>query len=167
MALVALAGCGSTGGGSGESGSSCLTTYGYETDQYGNSGLHLFPTITAVGNFYTFISFEQMEAEYIDLEMCVANNNTPGPNVNFTSFNHIGFNAGLAVYSYASQTIYMNTDVDNRDPMRNCISDRKFLRHEYTHHVLFMNGQDSTHNNTSFVQCDALGPKTCNGQYCE
>ena len=158
-ALALIAGCSGTGG----SGSDDCVAYGYDYDQVGSTGL----TLKATGNEHTFISFEAMEAEYIDLEKCVANSNTPGPTVTFTSFNFLGVPLELAFYSYASQTIYIDTDVEDWLPVRNCISDRKFLRHEFAHHVLFLNGRDSEHTSPVFAACDALGPKTCNGQYCE
>lgn len=163
VAALALVGGCSGGGGDGPEGRSCLATFGYQYDQISNTGLTLRATVPQ----YTFITFEEMEAEYIDLEACAANTGTPGPTVNFTGFEHLGLGGGYAVYSYASQDIYINTDDLGYGPRRNCISDRKFLRHEYMHHVLFLNGEDSSHNNAKFKSCNALGPKTCNGEYCE
>jgi hypothetical protein len=135
--------------------------YSYETDQYSDTGVVLKAN---TGENYSFISFEQMVAEYVNLEACMTNTNTPGPTIIFTSFSHLG-QTGTAFYVYVSQTAYINTD--EREPQRNAISDREFLRHEYGHHVLYMNGLDSTHANPLFEQCDALGPRTCNGEYCE
>lgn len=156
--IWALFGC-SAGGGSDEYGA----TYSYETDQYSDTGLVLKAN---TGNNYSFISFEQMVAEYIDLERCMVNTNTPGPTIIFQSFDHIG-QTGTAFYVYVSQTAYINTDYKEYLPERNAISDREFLRHEYGHHVLYMNGLDDTHNNPLFQDCSALGPKTCNGEYCD
>lgn len=164
LTCLLLAGC--SAGGETDS-SSCYATHAYETDQYSETGLHLHPTINEVGNFYSFLSFEQIEDEYIDLERCMVDTNTPGPNVLFTSFNHIGTSIELAFYSFASQTAYIDTDVEEWLPERNCISDREFLRHEFGHHVLFMNGLDDSHLNEAFPWCSALGPKSCNGEYCE
>ena len=110
---------------------------------------------------------KEMEAEYIDLEACMTNTNTPGPIVEFTSFNDYPFQLELALYYYALQTVFIDTDVEDFLPLRNCISDREFLRHEFGHHVLYLNGVDPGHVNPKFAQCDALGPKTCNGEYCE
>lgn len=162
-AILLIAGCTSNGDGDGPDGRSCLATFAYEYDQVGSTGL----TLTATGNEYTFITFEEMEAEYIDLEQCVANNTTQGPIVTFTSFNAYPFPLELALYYYAFQTVFIDTDKDDGRPQRNCISDREFLRHEFTHHVLYLNGEDSSHANPKFQACDALGPKTCNGEYCE
>lgn len=159
LILLCLAGC-STGGSDGNQ--SC-TAYGYDYDQVSSTGL----VLTATGNEHTFISFEDMEAEYIDLEACVANTNTPGPTVVFTSFNDYPFQLELALYYYALQTVFIDTDIESWLPVRDCISDREFLRHEFTHHVLYLNGEDPGHTNPKFAQCDALGPKTCNGEYCE
>ena len=138
-------------------------TYGYEYDQISNTGL----TLKATGNGYTFISFEEMEAEYIELEACVADNNTLGPTVIFTGFNEYGIQLELAIYNYALQTVFIDTDQEDWLPQRNHISDREFLRHEFTHHVLYLNGQNPAHTNPTFVRCEALGYKTCNGEYCE
>ena len=157
-AALLMQGC---SGGS-DSDDSCLATYGYDTDVVGSTGL----TLKATTPHYTYISFEQMEAEYISLERCLTNTNTPGPTVIFASFNHIGI-GGMAFYVYNSQTAYMNTDQEDWMPQRNCISDRKFLRHEFAHHVLWLNGLDESHENPLFEQCDALGPRTCNGEYCD
>lgn len=138
--------------------------YSYEYDQVSiTTGL----TLKATGDEVTFIPFEEMESEYIDLEACVADNNTPGPTIIYTSFNDYGFQIELALYYYAIQTVFIDTDFEEWLPTRNCIADREFLRHEFTHHVLYLNGEDSNHTNPKFAQCDALGPKSCNGQYCE
>ena len=162
MLLAALVGC-SGGSGSGPEGRSCLATFSYEYDQVSDTGL----VLTAMGNEYSFITFGEMEAEYIDLEACAANTGTPGPIVTFTSFNDYPFQLELALYYYALQTVFIDTDVEEWLPLRNCISDREFLRHEYMHHVLYLNGEDPGHTNPKFAECDALGPKTCNGEYCE
>jgi hypothetical protein len=159
--VVTLSGC-SGGEGTGPDGRSCNATFGYEYDQVSSTGL----TLRATGHEYSYITFEEMEAEYIDLEACVANTNTPGPIVEFTSFDDYGFPLDLALYYYALQTVFIDTDYNDR-PQRNCISDRKFLRHEFTHHVLYLNGEEPGHENLKFAQCKALGPKTCNGAYCE
>lgn len=159
LPLLILAGC-STGGGSDGYGG----VYSYETDQYSDTGLILKAN---TGEDYSFISFEQMVAEYIDLETCMVNNNTPGPTVIFTNFDDLEWTRlKYAMYYYAIQTAYIDTGTVDR-PQRNAISDREFLRHEYGHHVLYMNGLDDTHANPLFEQCEALGPKTCNGEYCE
>jgi len=155
-AFLSLFGCSSGG----EYGSA----HSYLHDQYDPAtGVTLKAN---TGDNYSFLTFEQMVAEYVDLERCMADNATPGPTIIFESFNHIGI-GGLAFYVYVSQTAYINTDQDEYSPQRNHISDREFLRHEYGHHVLYLNGLDETHNNPLFVQCSALGPKSCNGEYCE
>lgn len=144
-------------------------------NEYGSANSYLhdqYDPVTSVtlkantGDNYSFLTFEQMVAEYVDLEQCMVDNATPGPTIIFESFDHIG-TTGTAFYVYVSQTAYINTDQNEYLPQRNHISDREFLRHEYGHHVLYLNGLDETHNNPLFVQCSALGPKTCNGQYCE
>jgi hypothetical protein len=162
MLLAGIAGC-SAGGGDSPNSASCLTTYGYDTDQYSETGL----TLRATTPHYSFITFEEMEAEYIDVELCAANTNTPGPDIIFDSFEAYNFPFTLALYYYAQATVYIDTDVHDYLPIRNCISDREFLRHEYMHHILYLNGEDPEHTNPKFEQCNALGPKTCNGEYCE
>lgn len=164
MVLALCAGC-STGGGDGPNSASCLTTHGYDYDVVGETGLLLRATTPE----YTFITFEEMEAEYKDVEACVVNTNTPGPEVRFINFDtttEYAFQLKYALYYYALQTVFIDTATEDR-PQRNCISDREFLRHEFTHHILYLNGEDPTHTNPKFEQCNALGPKTCNGQYCE
>lgn len=82
--------------------------YSYEYDQVSSvTGL----TLKATGDEVTFISFEDMDAEYIDLEACVANTNTPGPTIIYTSFNEYGFRLELALYYYALQTVFIDTDL--------------------------------------------------------
>jgi len=158
--LVAALVAGCAGGGDGE----YSGTHSYEYDQYDvATGVTLKAN---TGNNYSYLTFEQMVTEYIDLEACMTNTNTPGPTIIFQSFDHIGI-GGMAFYVYNSQTVYMNTDQEDWMPQRNHISDRKFLRHEYGHHVLWLNGLDESHENPLFEECNALGPKTCNGQYCE
>ena len=158
LLFIWIAGC-STGDGD----TSCVATqsvYTYQYDQIGETGL----TLKAMGDEVAFISFEEMEAEYIDLEACVANTGTPGPNVEFINFSESPYyRYSRAIYYYAILTAFIDTQQDDR----NCISDREFLRHEYTHHVLHLNGEDPSHANPKFAACDALGPKTCNGEYCE
>ena len=148
---------------------------GGSDNEYGSANSYLhdqYDPVTSVtlkantGDNYSFLTFEQMVAEYVDLEQCMVDNATPGPTIIFESFDHIG-TTGTAFYVYVSQTAYINTDQNEYLPQRNHISDREFLRHEYGHHVLYLNGLDETHNNPLFVQCSALGPKTCNGEYCE
>ncbi len=155
-----MAGC--SAGGSGEY-TSCYTTYSYDYEQVGATGLTLKP----MDDEYSFLSFEEMEAEYIDLEACAANTNTPGPNVVFVDFKEAWPRYSRALYYYAILTAYIDTNPGEPPLERNCISDREFLRHEYMHHVLHLNGEDPSHANPKFAACDALGPKTCNGEYCE
>lgn len=159
-AALLMQGC-STGGGDDASCRDIAYEYGY--DVVGETGLMLVATTPEVA----FISFEEMEAEYIDVEACAANTGTPGPTVFFTSFNHLGVGLELAFYSYASQSVYIDTDDEEWLPVRNCISDREFLRHEFMHHILYMNGEDPGHSNPKFDTCNARGPKSCNGEYCE
>lgn len=165
-----LVGC-SSGGSGGDSkppanSLACNSQYVYTEHQHGESGLHLHPTVDEIGEFYSHLSFEEIEEEYLDLEKCMVDNMTPGPNVRFTSFNHYGIRLELAAYLYATQTVFIDTDEEEWLPDRNCISDREFLRHEFGHHVLSMNGLDDDHSNPLYAQCSALGPKSCNGQYC-
>lgn len=165
-----LAGC-STGGG--ENGQSCRDVmHVYEYDQYSDTGLVLKANIE--GDNHAFISFKEMEAEYIDLEACAANTGTPGPTVQFLNFDsndqYSLYPLRYEVYYYAIQTVFIDTATEDR-PERNCISDREFLRHGFLHHVLELNGADprenSNHTHPTWTACEALGPKTCNGEYCE
>jgi hypothetical protein len=159
-----LAGCSTGGGGSDPYGAA----YTYAYDQVDvDTGLVLKAN---GGEDYSFIPFEAMVEEYIDLERCMTNSGTPGPTVQFINFDSNDQYAfaplKYALYYYAIQTAFIDTAIEDR-PQRNAISDREFLRHEYGHHVLYLNGLDDSHSNPLFEQCDALGPKTCNGEYCE
>ena len=170
LAITIFTGC-SSGGGDGDD--SCIDIqYAYTTEQFDNeTGLLLRPTVDEISNSYAYISFEEMVAEYKDVEACVANAQTPGPSIYFTSFNHFGFRLELALYNYANDTAYIDVDVEEWLPTRSCISDREFLRHEFVHHILDLNGADFNanrgHTHPAFVECSALGPKSCNGQYCD
>ena len=161
--LLILSGCSAGGSGSEYGGA-----YSYGTDQYDmDTGLTLKANM---GNNYSFLTFEQMVAEYVDLERCMTNTSTPGPVVQFINFDnnnqYVFAPRKYALYYYAIQTVFIDTATEDR-PQRNHISDREFLRHEYGHHVLYLNGEDPGHTNPKFEQCAALGPKTCNGEYCE
>lgn len=139
--------------------------YGYAYEQIdAETGVTLLPTDSV------FLSFDEIVDEYKDIEACLANNNTPGPTILFTSFQEAGW-TGIAFYVYPHLQVYMNTDMHpqsgNANLVRGCISDRELLRHEFTHHILYLNGEDPGHTNSKFSECDALGPKTCNGEYCD
>ncbi len=151
-----LAGC--TGEGSGKD--YCKATYGYPDTVFGDTGLVLEGSPAVL-----FVSFQEMETIYTNVEMCVVNNTTPGPVVQFRSFTHAGLGGGWGVYAAATQLIVMNTDIDFN--VRNCFSDRQTLKHEFVHHILYMNGQEWGHSNDAFTRCDAVGVKTCNGIPCE
>lgn len=176
-AFLSLFGCSSgDGGGEGSydtlgrpTGSWCYTTYGYDIAQYDDETMILLhPTLNEVGDFYAYIPFEEMVEEYKDVEACmVPGAQTPGPSIMFNSFEHFGFPFKLALYNYGSRTAWIDTDIHDHLPARNCISDREFLRHEFGHHILAENGEDSSHANRKFETCDAFGPKTCNGEYCK
>jgi len=157
--MILLAGCGSTD----DDWLSCSNVaHEYTYDITGETGLTLLTTTPE----YLFLTFEEVEAEYIDLEACAVNTGTPGPYIELMDFRDRIPNYGYAVYIFAHLTVYLDTN-PNLTPQRNCISDREYLRHEFMHHVLRMNGEDGSHANPKFAACDALGPKTCNGEYCE
>jgi len=157
LVLVALAGCDS--GGSSADFDTCDVSYSWPRDVYGESGLVLHATAPAV----TFVQFEEMERIYRDVAMCAVPVPTPGPRVEFRSFEHMGLGGAWGVYA-ANGTVYVNTD--ERDVQRNCRSDAATLKHEYVHHVLYMNGRDWHHSSPAFEQCDALGAKVCDGKAC-
>ena len=153
ICVLALSGC--TGGAGTDD---CLNTYGYDTDQYGDITL-----LAMYNGNYSHITFEDMNETYIEIEMCVIDNNTPGPFVAFQSHQHLGLGGGWGVYTLGG---LLNINTDQIVTPRNCHSDRETLRHEYVHHVLYLNGQEWGHSNEAFVRCDALGPKVCNGVPC-
>lgn len=155
-AMLTLSGC---VGGDKEDRSECYVSHTFTQDYHGNSGLHVKPTINGD---VSYVSYNEIEKLYNEIEHCVANNNTPAPSVWFASFKHIGIGGNWGVYSAADQLVLINTDRDDR----NCYSDRETIRHEFVHHVLYMNGKDHSHSSDMFKHCDALGVKVCNGKPC-
>lgn len=134
----------------------CNTKYSYD-DTMGATGLELKATSSP------FITFSKMEAMYKDLELCLGVN-APGPTVEYRSFKASGLGGGWGVYMPANRLIWLNTD-ESIAP-RNCHSDRETIRHEYVHHILYMNGKDYSHGSPEFERCGAFGVNTCNGVPC-
>lgn len=155
--VLSIVGCDDSNGDSDES---CGPSYSYPNEVYGNTGIIL----RAPNHAVTFIPFEEMEQIYDSVEMCVVNVNTPGPIIEFRSFDHMGLGGAWGVYA-ANGTAYINTDEHTVE--RNCHSDRAVLKHEFVHHILYMNGRDWKHTNPAFVQCEALGPAVCDGVACQ
>ena len=155
LVLVSIAGCDKD-----NPIDTCNTTYSYSNDVYGDSGLMLKSTKDEVA----YISFAEMEKVYRDVEMCVVNTKTPGPIVDYRDFKQMGLGGAWGIYA-AGLGVFINTDEAN-GVQRNCHSDRETLKHEFVHHILYMNGQDWKHSNPAFVQCDALGVGVCDGVAC-
>ena len=130
----------------------CNTKYSY-SDTTGYAGLTLKYTSSS------FVTFNKMEALYQEMEKCLGMS-APAPTIEF-----IDFAGGWGIYIVPSQTIWMNEDVGIAP--RNCHSDRETLKHEFLHHILYMNGNDYRHGNKAFERCDAMGVNTCNGIPCD
>lgn len=173
--IIVLAGCDSGGSDGPSTGSTGIggtytmpvvgeTTYTYTSDQYGDMGVILQASANLVTD-YSYIPFPEMVEIYRNVEMCVVNNKTSGPYIQFRSFEHMGLGGAWGVYAAGTLTTYINAD-EGLVP-RSKISDRATLKHEFVHHILFMNGQDKSHANPAFVRCDALGTKVCDGKACE
>ena len=149
ITCLALAGCY-------EEEEPCNTKYSHD-DTVGETGLRLTATSEP------FIPFSKMEALYNEIQSCL-NLTAPAPLVEYHNFKERGIGGGWGVFIVPSQTIWMNTDVGIAP--RNCHSDRETLKHEYVHHLLYMNGGNYSHGSPEFERCGALGVATCNGIPC-
>lgn len=144
----------------------------YTSDRYADNGVHLI----ASGEFQR-ASWNEMVKYYDEILSCAVSKaegtvspTTPGPHVEFVYFPHrYGSIGGWGSYIPVAQTVHINTygDHDGDDRVRNCISDRDTLKHEYLHHILYMNGLDWRHSSPTFAACGVIGVKTCNGVPCE
>lgn len=122
-------------------------------------------TVTASGvmvvpSHDVYLSPEDVESEYAYVQSC-SGLSAPGPIVEFRGFSHLGLPQLSGVYMPVHQKVMVNTELEYRD----CDTDRQTLRHEYLHHLLYMNGlEDSSHSHSSpyFEQCDALAPAAQN-----
>lgn len=152
----------SCGGGKDNSSTySCPNVSQFKSDKYIKHGIVIKEQLDHSDR--VFLSVSEIENIYSNVEKCVADNNTPGPYLEFKSFSHMGIGSIWGAYMPVGQTVYINTDTPLLETERNCHSDRATLKHEYVHHILYMNGQDHSHSNPSFEKCDALGPKVHNG----
>lgn len=133
------------------------TVYNYETEVNSKAGL----VLQAPANDL-YITFDEMEQYFIEMQSC-AGMTAPAPKVWATSFKERGLGGGWGAYLYAHQIVMLNTD-ENIVP-RDCISDRQSIKHEFIHHILYMNGQDASHGNPLFAQC-ANGVNVCDGKPC-
>jgi|GEM_PF-1924254 len=133
------------------------TVYNYETEVTSKTGLALQVPANDL-----YITFDEIEQYYREMQSCTGIT-APAPVVWATSFKERGLGGGWGAYLYAQQIVMLNTDV-NIVP-RNCISDRQSIKHEFVHHLLYMNGMDATHGNPLFAQC-ATGVNVCDGKPC-
>ncbi len=133
------------------------TIHSTTTETVSKIGLLLLPG----DNMY--MSLSEMDAAYIEMQSCVGMI-AVAPTVWYTDFDTIGLGGGWSAYSYPDQHVMINTNVAEH-LTRNCVSDRDAMKHEFVHHILFMNDEDSTHASPLFEKC-AIGVKTCNGVAC-
>jgi hypothetical protein len=133
------------------------TVYNYDSQVSSKMGL-----VLQVPASDLYISFGEMEQYYHEMQRCTGMT-APPPKVWATSFKDRGLGGVWGAYMYAHQVVMLNTD-DNIVP-RDCISDRESLKHEYIHHILYMNGADASHENPIFTQC-AIGVNVCDGKPC-
>lgn len=152
LSVMLLAGC------SPPKDNGCYSKHNYSNDVVGITGLTLKATSE------TFITFDEMEAIYKDVQSCL-NLSGPGPTIEYHSFTENTWGGAWAFIIFVNDTIYMNTDQDLTP--RNCHSDRETLRHEFVHHLLYMYHADATHGSPDFARCKAKGVNTCNGVPCE
>ena len=131
------------------------TVYETAQDQVDqNTGLKLTPSRDM------YIDFNEMKHYYSDMETCLGMTAT-GPSVTFDSFKRRGIGGSWGVYIYVNQLVLINTD-DNVAP-RDCVSDTEALKHEFVHHILYMNGIPDNHGPE--FEC-ARGVNVCNGKPC-
>lgn len=134
------------------------TVYNYDTEVVSSkAGLVLQ---APANNMY--ITVGEIEQYYLDMQSCT-DMTAPAPKVWATGFKERGLGGGWGAYVYAHQIVMLNTD-ENIVP-RDCISDRQSIKHEFVHHILYVNGQDASHENPLFAQC-AIGVNVCNGKPC-
>jgi hypothetical protein len=133
------------------------TEYNYETEVASKTGL-----VLQVPANDLYITFGEIEQYYGEMQSCTGMT-APAPKVWATSFKERGLGGGWGAYLYAHQIVMLNTD-ENIVP-RDCISDRQSIKHEFVHHILYMNGQDASHGNPLFAQC-ATGVNVCDGKPC-
>lgn len=129
----------------------CNTKYSHG-DTVGKTGLMLKATSEA------FVPFSRMETMYREMEACLGLT-APPPTIEY-----VDFGGGWGIWMAPNTTIWINVDVGIAP--RNCISDQQTLKHEYTHHILYMNGKDYNHSSPEFERCGVLGVNTCNGVPC-
>jgi hypothetical protein len=132
----------------------CNTVYGYSTDQVNAAGLVLKSTDDA------YVTFGQMGQFYNDMEKCTGLTALP-PSIIYADFEKLHIGGAWGVYDYSTQTVLIDTNETYN--IRNCKSDTATLKHEYIHHILYLNGRDSSHTNPAFAHCGATGVNTNNG----
>lgn len=131
--------------------------YNYDNEVILDSGLVLKSPAHEM-----LIDIPEIDRLYAEMESCVGQT-APAPTIWYTSFKERGLNGGWGAYLYAHQIVMMNTD-EGIVP-RDCVSDRETIKHEFVHHILYLNGQDASHGNPKFAQC-ARGVNVCNGKPC-
>lgn len=84
-----------------------------------------------------YISFETVSRLYQDTMACMGLT-APPPTVAWKSFSEQYIGGAWGVYIATGELVWINTD-ENVAP-RNEASDSETLKHEYVHHILYMNG---------------------------
>lgn len=128
------------------------TLHSYSVEQVDDAGLTLLPSDDM------YVTFQQVSQFYQETEACTGLS-APGPTVEFISFTHFGI-GGWGAYMEVSQTVMINTDehstVESVTWNRDARTDEQALKHEFIHHLLYMNGMgdlNANHDSPLFAKC--------------
>lgn len=141
IGAIAITGC------SVDNGPNCDSIYTYTEAQTDATGIVLSPG----GELY--VDFATVSKLYQDTQACMGMT-APPPTVEVEDFSQrIGGIGGWGLYVASGQLVWLNSKIDEIIP-RNCASDVETLKHEYVHHILYMNVDDASgHSSPMFAQC--------------
>ena len=146
-AIVLLAGCGVGGDDDWES---CHTWYSYDQDITFEDGVML------IAPSAMYITAAQVDQYYQEVQACMGESGLLGPRVRFLSFHENGMAGGAGLYTFSGGgQVFINTDEDFAE--LDCNRNRQDLKHEFVHHILYMNGtpweDNKNHNSPYFGIC--------------
>ena len=152
IGILALTGC------SVDSDDGCGSIHSYDSEQKDATGI----VLTAGGELY--IDFKTVSKLYQDTQVCMGMT-AIAPIVEVKDFTqHTGSTGGWGIYIFTGHRVWLNSAIDKIIP-RNCASDTETLKHEYVHHILYMNASVETsrnHSNPMFAKC-GRGPYVKDG----
>lgn len=106
-----------------------------ETQHDPNTGLTLKPSDKM------WVSFPELVSIYVGTEACLGLT-APGPDVEYKSFARWYLGGAWGLYLANGELVMVNTDEQQGlgFPTRDADTDTQVLRHEFIHHILYMNG---------------------------